>query len=110
MNFKISELKLTYEAALTEKEFLPAATKLGKVMFLQASVILLTGGGLPQCMLGYHLPLEEIPPGGDPLEETPPLSPWEETPPGGDPPGRSLPRRRPPLGGDPPWEETPPGS
>ena len=27
----------------------------GKVIFSQASVILLTGGGgLPQCMLGYH--------------------------------------------------------
>ena len=27
-----------------------------KVMFLQVSVILLTGGCLPQCMLGYHPP------------------------------------------------------
>ena len=36
-------------------------------MFLQAPVILLTGEGLPQCMLGYH------PPGADtPLEQTPP--------------------------------------
>ena len=35
----------------------------GKVMFLQLSVILFTGGGgaLPQCMLGYHPP--SIPPG-----------------------------------------------
>ena len=44
----------------------------GKVMFLQASVILLTGGGgLPQCMLGYH------PPGSIPPR-------WEQSPP---PPG-----------------------
>ena len=28
----------------------------GKVIFSQASVILFTGGGLPQCMLGYHPP------------------------------------------------------
>ena len=32
-----------------------------KVMFLQASVILSTGGCLPQCMLGYHPP-EQTPP------------------------------------------------
>ena len=42
---------------------------LGKVMFLQASVILLTllTGGLSQCMLGYHPPLGSRPP-------------WEQTP------------------------------
>ena len=32
-----------------------------KVMFLVMSVILLTGGGLPQCMLGYHPPEEDNP-------------------------------------------------
>ena len=33
-----------------------------KVMFLQASVILLTGGGVPQCMLGYpHPPQADTP-------------------------------------------------
>ena len=38
----------------------------GKVMFLQASVILLTGGGcLPQCMLGYIPPGSRHPPGAD---------------------------------------------
>ena len=44
-------------------------------MFLQASVILLTEGGVPQCMLGYH---------PTPREQTPPLDkapPWEQTPP-----------------------------
>ena len=46
----------------------------GKVMFLQVSVILLTGGCLPQCMLGY-------PPGADtPLDQVHPARPG--TPPG----------------------------
>ena len=40
----------------------------GKVIFLQASVILLTGGCLPQCMLGYHPP----PGSRHPHEQTPP--------------------------------------
>ena len=47
-----------------------------KVMFLQASVILSTRGGLPQCMLGYHSPQEQTPPplGAD--------TPWDQTHPG----------------------------
>ena len=51
----------------------------GKVMFLQASVILLTGGGggLPQCILGYH------PPGPDPH--------WKETPQDQAPPPKETP-------------------
>ena len=53
-----------------------------KVMFLQVCVILFTGGGLPQCMLGYPPP-----PGGRP--------PWEQAP---------------PPGADPPRADTPPGS
>ena len=51
----------------------------GKVMFSQASVILLTAGCLPQCMLGYTPPGNrhplgaDTPPGADtPLEQTPP--------------------------------------
>ena len=38
-----------------------------KVMFLLEFVILFTGGWgcLPQCMLGYTLPPEQIPPGAD---------------------------------------------
>ena len=53
-------------------EFLPPATKWGKVIFSQASVILLTGvRGLPQCMLGYHPPRSRHPPGADPPEQTP---------------------------------------
>ena len=35
----------------------------GKVIFSQASVILFTGRGLPQCMLGYHTsPRDQAPP------------------------------------------------
>ena len=49
----------------------------GKVMFLQVSVILLTGGCLPQCMLGYHTPREQTP-----TRSRHP--PWKQTPP---PPG-----------------------
>ena len=68
----------------------------GKVMFLQVSVILLTGGCLPQCMLRCHTP---PPPGSrhPPEADTPP--PQKHTPP----------RSRPPLEADPPphkacWE------
>ena len=67
-------------------------------MFLQASVILSTGGGggLPQCMLGNHHPpgttsprADTHPPGtrhtplgpDPPPEQTPPLPPPEQTPP-----------------------------
>ena len=52
------------------------------------------GGGLPQCMLGYHPPPEQTPP------------PWSRpTPPGPDPP-----RTRPPRDQIPPEQTTPPGS
>ena len=36
--------------------------EVAKVMFLHLSVCP-RGGGLPQCMLGYHTPLEQAPPG-----------------------------------------------
>ena len=52
-------------------------------MFLQVCVILFTGGGLPQYMLGYHNP-EQTPP---PPEQTPPQG---VDPPGADPPGSRL--------------------
>ena len=55
-------------------------------MFLQASVILLTGECLPQCMLGY------TPRSRDPPEQTPP---WEQIPP------EQTPREQ-----TPPWEQT----
>ena len=81
-----------------------------KVIFLNLSFILFTGGGcLPQCMLGYHppeqtltTPPEQTPPGAD----TPPQSrPPEQTPlpPGADTPGsRHPPRSRPPGADTPP--------
>ena len=78
-----------------------------KVMFLQASVILSTGGGVclsacwdthpqEQTPPGSRHPLEQTPPGADtpesrhPLEQTPPRAdtfPWEQTP----PPGKQTP-------------------
>ena len=70
-------------------------------MFLQACVILFTGGGcLPQCMLGYHTP----PRADTPWELTPP---WEQTLPlGADTPlGAETPQSR-----HPPPEQTPPQS
>ena len=93
-----------------------------KVMFLLMSVILFTGGRgyLPQCMLGYHTPLEQTPPEQTPpWEQTHPLGadtpPWEQT----HPPGSRHPQSRhpPPPGADTPiqsrhtpLEQTPPGS
>ena len=49
-------------------------TKFAKVVFLHVSVILSTGGGLPQCMLGYHPPgAGTTPPRADtPQEQAPP--------------------------------------
>ena len=67
----------------------------GKVMFLQASVILLTGGGgvcLSACW--EHTP----PPAADTLQSRPP---WEQTPHW----GAEIP---PPQGADTPLEQTPP--
>ena len=70
---------------------------MAKVIFLHLSVILFTGGSLPQCKLGSPLgadtpPWSRHPPREDthpweqtPLEQTPP---WEQTPP---PPGADSP-------------------
>ena len=56
-----------------------------KVMFLLVSVILLTRGCLPQCMLGYHPLGADTPPGADTnQEQTPPRTrhpPQEQIPP-----------------------------
>ena len=69
----------------------------GKVMFSQACVILFTGGGLPQCMLGYQ------PPGpGTPLGlGTPPRTRHPQHPPGS---------RHPPRTRHPPDQAHSPGS
>ena len=44
--------------------FITVRNEVAKVIFLHLSVILFTGGGggLPQCMLGYHTPPEQTPP------------------------------------------------
>ena len=63
------------------------------------------GGGLPQCMLGYHPSPGPDPPGSihPPRDQTPPWDQtppphWDQTPPGADTH----------LGADPPREQTPP--
>ena len=86
----------------------------GKVMFLQASVILLTGGVSASVHAGIHPPRADTPRVDTPLEQTPPGSrhppgadtpPWEQTPPGSRPPTADT-----PPGADPPQEQIPPGS
>ena len=87
----------------------------GKVMFLQVSVILLTGGCLPQCMLGYTTP----PRSRHPADQTPPRSdtPRADIPPGADTPPEQTPpleqtlawsRHTPLKQTPPPLEQTPP--
>ena len=99
-------------------------TKFAKVMFLHLSVILFTGGGLPQCMLGYHPPEQtphprsRHPPGTrhpppPPGTRHPPPPPGTRHPPEpGTPPGTRHPPGpgTPPREQKPPWEQTPPGT
>ena len=64
-------------AVIQQNRFYRPQRSWAKVMFLQASVILSTGGGgvhAGQCMLGYHPPpREQTPLGADtPQEQTPP--------------------------------------
>ena len=82
---------------------LPPATKLGKVMFLQASVILLTGGGTSHTP-GSRPPPQSRPPGSrHPPEQT--LPPGADTPPSRPrPPGAGRPR----LGAGTPRSRHPP--
>ena len=86
----------------------------GKVIFSQACVILFTGGGLPQCMLGYHPqsrhpPWTRHPPSTDtPMgADTPrPGTPQSRHPPGpGTPPDQAPPQTRHPPGSRPPSTE-----
>ena len=76
------------------------------------------GGGLPQCMLGYHPPKEtsqEGDPQGDPPPRRPPQEggnpqgdpPKKETPQEGDPPRRRPPKKETPQEGDPPRRRPP---
>ena len=76
--------------------------EVSKVMFLHLSVILSTGRGLPQCMLGYH------PPGANPPKSRHP-PPGPGNPPGADPPGQTPPRDQAlPSPEQTPPEQTPP--
>ena len=77
-------------------DFLPPATKLGQCYVFTGVCDSVNGGGcLPQCMLGYHHPLEQT-------------HPWEQTPPGADPPAADTPLRADtPLGADTPGADTP---
>ena len=64
-----------------------------KVIFLHLSVIhsVHKGGGLPQCMLGYHTP-----PGVTPPRADTPNTPPDQTSPGADPPWSRPPAADPP--------------
>ena len=81
-----------------------------KVIFLHLSVILFTGGCLPQCMLGYHTPpgadnpppQSRHPPSRHHPKQTPTL---EQTPPEQTPQGADTPPEQ-----TPPWSRHPPGS
>ena len=74
----------------------------GKVMFSQASVILLTGGVSASVHAGIHSPPPQSrhPPGAD--------TPWEQTPPGADTLQNRHPPEQTPPGADTPLEQTPP--
>ena len=81
-----------------------------KVMFLQASVILLTGGVSASVHAGIHTPQEQTPP----REQT---HPSKQTPPGADTPpkqtplgSRHPPKQTPPTSRHPPGADTPPES
>ena len=73
--------------------FLPSATKLRRLCFYTClSVILFTGGGgLPQCMLGYHTPLNRHPPTQDQTPHRDQAAPRTMHP----PPGTRHPHPRP---------------
>ena len=84
----------------------------GKVMFLQVSVILFTGGLSASVHAGIHPPPEQTPPRADtPLEQTPPEQtspPGADIPPWSRHPREQTPQEQTPLGTDTPWEQTPP--
>ena len=92
-----------------------------KVIFLHLSVILFTGGCLPQYMLGCHPPGADTPPSRHPPRQTPPRSrhppkadpPRADTPPKADIPKplksrHPLPKQTPQKQTRPPPKQTPP--
>ena len=59
--------------SVTTSRLLPPANEVwGKVIFLHLFVILFTGGGMPQCMLGYHPPPPPGPCTTTPRDQAPP--------------------------------------
>ena len=67
-----------HNAIQMQPPFLPSATKLRRLCFYTCLSCCSQGGGLPQCMLGYHTP----PRGTPPWEAPPPQEahhPWKHT-------------------------------
>ena len=95
------------------KHFYRPQRSRAKVMFLQASVILLTGGVcLSACwdattLPGADTPQSRHPPGADPPEQTPGS---RHPPPRADTPWEQSPRSRCPPRSRPPWSRHPPRS
>ena len=86
---------------VSDKHFLPPANEVwGKVIFSVACVKnSVHGGGLPQCMLGYHTPYgTRHPPRPDiPLPSGPGSTPDQAPPRADTPPGPGTPRDQAPL-------------
>ena len=75
------KLHVSSEIAFQTEDVITVRNEVAKVMFLHLSVILFTGGGLPQYMLRYHPPGPGTPPRGadppgadHPLDQAPPQS------------------------------------
>ena len=119
-NVSASPLSFVYNNELFLSFYYRPQRSWFKVMFLQASVIQLIGGCLPQCMLGY--PPEQMPPWSRPptpwsrhpplLEQTPLSRPPKQTPAPLEqtPPRADTPQSRHPPGADTPPEQTLPQS
>ena len=103
MNGIVFKLLSKFPLGYTENYYRPQRSW-AKVMFLQESVILLTGG----CMLGYQPPQDQTPREQTPREQTPP---WTMHPPGPYTPPEQTPLdQTPPRSRHHPPEQTPPGS
>ena len=102
--WKILKYQSHFLVYCPSENLITVRNEVAKVMFLHLSVILFTGG-LPQCMVGYHPPGTDTPPGGDtPLDHTP----LDQAPPDQTPQTRHLPDQAPPLDQAPPPDQTPP--
>ena len=94
------KLHVCSEIAFQREDVITVRNEVTKVMFLHLSVILFTGGGLPQYMLGYHPPGPGTPPQradpprlGGPRGQTPPRADHPQT---RHPPEQTLPEQTPP--------------